>query len=266
MNEINMTVLANEAIARDTYRMTFQCPDAAFFKAFRPGRFIQVRVPGAGELLLRRPFAVETLDPAQQRFTMAYVVCGQGSDALSRVAPGAGISVLGPLGNPFDVKEHQRIWLLGGSVGIAPLHSIAQSHPDRQYHSFVGFGSAADAYDLSPMEAYGDVTLCTDDGSKGYAGYAVDAVMEALDRGEQPDVIFACGPGKMLAALGRALEKRQYPVPCFISMEARMGCGTGLCLVCNCKTKTSDGDWQYQRACVNGPVFPIQEVIFDEIR
>lgn len=265
MKETIMTVTSNAAIARATYRMEIHCPDPGFFEAFLPGRFIQVRVPNADGLLLRRPFAVETICPERNAFTLAYVVCGQGTAALAEASSGAAISILGPLGKPFDAGEHQKIWLLGGSVGIAPLHSIAQAHPDRQYHSFVGFASAADAFDLSDMAAYGDVTLCTDDASGGYGGFAVDAAMEALDSGHLPDVIFACGPGKMFAALDRALAARNYPVPCFISMESRMGCGTGVCLVCNCKRKAENGDWQYVRACLDGPVFPIQEVIFDEI-
>lgn len=260
-----VTVLANRAIARDSYRLELYCQEPVFFAAFRPGRFVLVAIPGAGELLLRRPFAVEAVDEKTRKFTLVYIVRGRGTAALSQVSPGRSLSVLGPLGNSFDVKDYQNIWLLAGREGIAPLRGIAQAHPERNYHSFVGFAKGSDVFDLSPIADYGPVTLCTDDGSSGYPGYAVDAAMEAFDREEEkPDLLLACGPGAMLAALDRALKVRNYPLPCFVSMETRMGCGTGVCLVCNCKIKAGD-DWQYKRCCVDGPIFPIEEVLFDEI-
>ena len=265
MYELSMTVLSNQPIARDIYRMAIHCNDPRFFEAFQGGQFIQLRVPQAGDLLLRRPFAVETVSPHNQSFTIAYQLAGKGTRALVVAQPGMPISIVGPLGSPFDVAAAQDIWLLGGGVGIAPLHSVAQAHPDRRYRSYVGFTNKDFAFDLSPLAAYGELVLCTDDGSAGYDGYAVSAAMEALDRGERPDLILACGTGQMLAALGVAMAQRNYPVPCLISMESRMGCGTGVCLTCNCKTKKVDGGWQYLRSCVEGPVFPLEEVLFDEI-
>lgn len=266
MYEIDMTVLSNQPIARDIYRMVIQCDDPCFFAAFQGGQFVQLRIPQAGELLLRRPFAVETVHPGERTFTIVYQLAGKGTRALVAAQAGSPISIVGPLGSPFHIANAQEIWLLGGGVGVAPLHSVAQAHPDRRYRSYVGFSNEAFIFDLSLLAAYGELVICTDDGSAGYDGYAVSAAMEALDRGERPDLILACGTGQMLAALGAAMEARGYPAPCLISMESRMGCGTGVCLTCNCKRKTADGGWQYQRSCVEGPVFPLEEVLFDEIR
>jgi dihydroorotate dehydrogenase electron transfer subunit len=53
-------------------------------------------------------------------------------------------------------------------------------------------------------------------------------------------------------------------VPCQVSMEQRMGCGIGACLVCACKVKAqAEDDFSYKRVCKDGPVFWSDEVIFD---
>ena len=47
-----------------------------------------------------------------------------------------------------------------------------------------------------------------------------------------------------------------------MSLEERMGCGIGACLVCACRTKDKNGDEQYSHVCKNGPVFDAKEVLW----
>ena len=49
-------------------------------------------------------------------------------------------------------------------------------------------------------------------------------------------------------------------IPVYVSLEARMGCGLGACLVCTCGIRTADGD-KNLRVCADGPVFRLDEVI-----
>jgi dihydroorotate dehydrogenase electron transfer subunit len=50
-----------------------------------------------------------------------------------------------------------------------------------------------------------------------------------------------------------------------LSLEERMGCGMGACLSCVCKVKVAtESGWEYQRVCMEGPVFAAREVIFDD--
>ena len=71
------------------------------------------------------------------------------------------------------------------------------------------------------------------------------------------DVILACGPAPMLRALKAGIKERGISVPCYVSLEERMGCGIGACLVCVCKTQDGKGN---RRVCKDGPVFNINEV------
>ena len=45
----------------------------------------------------------------------------------------------------------------------------------------------------------------------------------------------------------------------YVSMENRMGCGVGACLVCSCKTNGGN-----KKVCKDGPVFRAEEVFGDE--
>ena len=97
--------------------------------------------------------------------------------------------------------------------------------------------------------------FATDDGSFGEKGFVAE-VLERHIEDIQPDVIFACGPEPMLKSL-----KKFSAVPTYVSLEQRMGCGIGACLVCACKIKKADGEHNL-RVCKDGPVFLFDEVFY----
>ena len=99
-------------------------------------------------------------------------------------------------------------------------------------------------------------TVATDDGSYGYNGFAVNLLEEMLDKGEG-DIVYSCGPMPMLRAVKKIAETRG--VKCQLSLEQRMGCGIGACLVCTCETN-SNRTHKHKRVCKNGPVFWSSEV------
>ena len=95
---------------------------------------------------------------------------------------------------------------------------------------------------------------CTDDGSVGYHGYPTDLLTEIA-----PEVLYVCGaPGMMKVAREYC---RKLGIIGFASMEQRMGCGVGACLVCSVRVMR-DGKEKLLRACADGPVFPIEEIVF----
>ena len=99
------------------------------------------------------------------------------------------------------------------------------------------------------------IFIATDDGSQVkrlVTGFEVEK--------ELPDMVFICGPTVMMKAGVELLKK--HNISCEVSMEQRMGCGIGACLVCVCKIKKDD-DWNYTQICKSGPVFSGDEVIFD---
>ena len=95
----------------------------------------------------------------------------------------------------------------------------------------------------------------TDDGSYGEKMNSVQAFEKDLKAGNIPDVVLACGPTPMLRALKGLCEREN--LTCFVSLEERMGCGFGACVVCVCDLTNG----KKARVCKDGPVFNANEVV-----
>ena len=108
---------------------------------------------------------------------------------------------------------------------------------------------------MDELEKSEKLTVVTDDGSFGGNGNAVESYLKDADKLEA-DCIIACGPPVMLKVLKQKLIERGNKIPCYVSLEERMGCGIGACLVCVCKK----ADGSNARVCKDGPVFDINEV------
>ena len=165
------------------------------------------------------------------------------------------IRVLGPLGTGFDGKGAQCVYFVGGGVGVAPICCAMDAFATAESRAFFGFRTAAHAYGMT--QAPCAVTAVSDDGSLGERAL-VTKPLEAAICARKPDVVMACGPTPMLAAVQALCET--YGVPCQLSLEERMGCGIGACLGCNVKIMQPDGGWRYKRVCKDGPVFDAKEV------
>jgi dihydroorotate dehydrogenase electron transfer subunit len=99
--------------------------------------------------------------------------------------------------------------------------------------------------------------LTTDDGSIGRKAFVTDVLKEVID---EVDEVCACGPIPMLKGIAEICENANKP--CQVSLEERMGCGIGACLVCACEVKRNDGSQDYVHVCKDGPVFDSREVVF----
>ena len=97
--------------------------------------------------------------------------------------------------------------------------------------------------------------VTTDDGSYARHGFVTDVLQELV---ADATGVAACGPKPMLKAIA-ALAK-DAGLPCQVSMEERMGCGIGACLVCACALKAENGETKYGHVCKDGPVFNAEEV------
>ena len=86
----------------------------------------------------------------------------------------------------------------------------------------------------------------------------LQSLLERLER-EKPDKVYTCGPMPMIKSIAEICIERG--IFCEVSMEQRMGCGIGACLVCACKVKHGD-DFEYEHVCKDGPVFPAERLIF----
>lgn len=219
------------------------------------GQFLHLEVPGLASVL-RRPFCLYKFDA--QSVTIVVAVVGRGTELLCKARPGDRMRAILPLGNGFVLgREHKRIALIGGGVGCAPLAAVGLCYPDRQYRAYLGF-SGKDKICLTEDFAFADTTVCTDDGSVGYKGYPTDACKADM-ADFKPDVLLVCGADGLIKAAARL--SLSTGVPGYVSTESRMGCGVGACLVCACAVKNPDGSVSNKRACADGPVFSLEELV-----
>lgn len=232
-------VKESKSIARDVWEITLAGDTSALR---HPGQFANVRFDG---LFLRRPISVCTWN--NETMKMIYKVIGKGTACLSQFHPGDKVDLLTGLGNGFTpaAAKGKRIAIIGGGVGVPPLYGLMERLKGEDVHCVLGFNTAADVFYVKEFEDLGaKVTVTTVDGSLGMKGFVTDALKDI-----EYDYYFACGPMPMLKAVHAIGKDGQ------LSLEARMGCGVGVCMSCSCQMMTG-----MKRICLEGPVFTSAEV------
>lgn len=200
----------------------------------RAGQFVNIGwSPGP---LLRRPFSVYRAERDNVEIVLKAV--GAGTEQLLAMEVGDRVSCLGPLGRGFELPTGAgSAVLVSGGLGVAPMQLAAREARSAGLHVTWVHGARTEVELCA--EAEGDkVVWATDDGSHGFRGTAVAAAPDA-------DVVLACGPNRMLAAVAERWPEAQ------VSIETYMGCGTGVCL--GCAVPLVRGG--YDRACKEGPVY-----------
>lgn len=251
MKELVSTVKEVKNIAENVWSLTVTLPESV--GEIKGGQFLNIST-GDSSRLLKRPFGIVKAEGRD--VTVCFQVKGDGTVALSQAKTGDKLPVLLPLGNGFDIPANAKnIVVLGGGVGIFPLVPAISGNKDKKFYSYIGFRNKNCACLLEEFSKSEKLTVVTDDGSLGKKNNAVSAYFDEIES-VPADLIIACGPPVMLKALKCKLEEKGVKTPCLVSLEERMGCGVGACLVCVCKK--SDGS--NARVCKDGPVFDINEV------
>jgi dihydroorotate dehydrogenase electron transfer subunit len=251
MKELIAKVKENKEIAQNIYSITLTLPESV--GKIKGGQFLNLSC-GSSKLLLKRPFGIVKVEGDD--VTVCYQVKGEGTQQLTQAKKGDSLNVLLPLGNGFDIPESAKnIVVLGGGVGIFPLISVIREHKDKNFYSYIGFRNKDAACLLNEFEKSKKLTVVTDDGSLGVKDNAISAYLKEKDK-ISADLIIACGPPIMLKILKQKIKEEGITIPCLVSLEERMGCGIGACLVCVCK-KSDGGN---ARVCKDGPVFNINDV------
>ena len=222
----------------------------------RPGQFLHIKC--GHSRMLRRPISIcEWMgDEPEDLVSVVFEVRGDGTAWLSRRKPGDRLDVLGPLGNGFDVQRKGKYLLVGGGIGVPPMLGCVTPGSI----AILGCRSAdreMPALTEKFREECKEVILCSDDGTVGYHGFVDALVRQELEQDRNYDAVLACGPKPMLRNVAKVAQ--EFGVPCQVSMEERMGCGVGACLVCACDMK----DGTRKHVCKDGPVFDSKEVDWD---
>ncbi len=244
-------VSSQEALAHDIYSMVITTEQIA--KEAKPGQFISV-YSRDGASLLPRPISICEIDG--NRLRIVYRVAGKGTKEFSGYRPGDQVRIMGPLGNgfPLEAAEGKKALIIGGGIGIFPLLELAKGLKGRKE---IVLGYRDHVFMKEAFEAWGPVSVATEDGSQGTKGNVLDAVRE---KGIEADVIYACGPAPMLKGIQAFAAERNLEA--WISLEERMACGIGACLGCVCKSREVDHhtNVRNKRICKDGPVFRGEEV------
>lgn len=251
--KVRARILSQEQIASDVYSMWLEVGRIA--EGAKPGQFVSVYCEDKSRLL-PRPISICEIDAERQALRLVYRVVGKGTEEFSNMQAGQSLDVMGPLGNGFPLErgEGKKVFLIGGGIGIPPMLQLAKEL-SAQKQIVVGYRD--ELFLKEDLEAYGQVTVATEDGSAGVKGNVLDAISQS---GLTADVIYACGPTPMLRAL--KAYAAEHHMECWLSLEERMACGIGACLACVCKsTEVDDHSHVHnKRICKDGPVFLATEV------
>lgn len=248
-------VVSKKTLAKEIYDYTIYCPEIA--AEAQCGQFVNIKADG---FMLRRPISICGIDKEKGTLRIVFEVRGEGTKALARINEGEMIDIIAPLGGRgFELLGNdKKAVIIGGGIGNPPMVPIAE-HYGKNAVVISGFRNASAVILQEDFAGTGaEVILCTDDGTAGRKGFVTDALAEVLEK-DKPDIIYACGPNVMLRRIVEQADK--YGIRCQVSLEERMGCGVGACLVCACRT-IRDGKEYYSHVCKDGPVFESKEVIF----
>jgi dihydroorotate dehydrogenase electron transfer subunit len=284
---INATIVENVSVARDTYRVRFACP--AIAERITPGQFIMLRLAGCDDPLLGRPLALyDAILSAKGEavwLDVVYLVAGKFTRRLAGCTSGQSLEVWGPLGNGFPPQTGEHLIMLAGGIGQTPFLALAAEHLARKSYGrpprsvpnpkriTLCYGARSKPY-LAGVDDFRnlgvDVRLSTDDGTAGHHGFVTDLLRQLLDEEVgrtkpqttsdpgQKAAIVCCGPEPMMAAVAEIAH--EYRMPCQVSLETPMACGIGICFTCVAKVCQPNGNWDYKRTCVEGPVFAAEQI------
>lgn len=283
MRLVTSELVESREILPGQWLQSYHAPHLA--SGARAGQFVHVRPGDFSGLVLRRPFSINTADAATGIVSIHFRTIGRGTEWFTRLRPGDGIDILGPLGRPYEVDPRSRhLLLVAGGLGMAGVRFLADEaiRDGRQVTLLFGAAGARDVYPSSLLPDEVEYVIATDDGSVGHHGFVTELVpgYEAW-----ADQAFACGPWPMLAALARQAAGRRERLGVArlgrkrgagradppgspaarrraflqVSMEQNMGCAVGACLGCVVMGSTGSP----QRVCREGPVFAAEEIAWE---
>lgn len=212
------------------------------------------------DVLLGRPISIyhsEKRADGSVELSFLILLKGKGTKELCSLEPGDKLNLIGPCGNifPMPADGSGKVLIIGGGIGVAPVAGFAETLTNVSYDFYASFKSGS--YGLENVKAE-KLVITTDDGSVGVHGMLPAALTEDVLREGNYSAVYACGPTPMLAYIQKICKA--VGVKCWLSMEAHMACGVGVCL--GCVIDTTEGK---KRCCKEGPVFDGDILIFNPV-
>jgi len=253
-------------LVSDTLVFTVRFTDERAAAGFRhrPGQFVMLSVPGAGEA----PISISSSPTRPEVLELCVRRAGRVTRALHRMRATDVLGIRGPYGNGFPVEalEGNDVLLIAGGLGMAPLRSLLWYALDNRERFtslalLYGARSPTDMLfrdELASLVDRPDITtlLTVDRDPAGGWPHHVGLLPALLDRIRVvPATTYAavCGPPivyrfvlQKLLALGFSKDR------ILMSLERRMKCGVGKCGHCSVG---------YKYTCLHGPIFTYWDAI-----
>lgn len=259
MKQYQLPILSNQQVSTRYWHM--EVDTSMLDVAINPGQFFNIRCADRFSPFLRRPLSVYRINPSSIEFL--YLVKGKGTSAMTMLQAGDRLDILGPLGKGFEApKENQSILLVARGVGIATLAAVAQKAYDHN-NQCVAVLSARTKEDLlaaAYLQEFGaTIYQVTEEMGTSAVEDVHTLIEEQILSTYRIDKIYTCG-SERLAKMSQHIAST-YQIPGEIALEEHMGCAMGACYACVCDIKESE-QVKSVRVCVDGPVFPLDQVVF----
>jgi dihydroorotate dehydrogenase electron transfer subunit len=256
IKQLISAVVHNQEIIPSVHLLTVAVPQMT--EMAKPGQFIMVQC--GKELTLRRPLSIHHVTESGH-ISFLFSAVGKGTSWLTNRQKGDNLDLIGPLGNGFSINPATKhVLLIAGGIGIAPLAFLARELIS-QHNTVTLLAGAHTSIELFPHNFLHEkikMEVATEDGSAGIKGMVTDLLANHIGESDQ---VFACGPLAMYQSIGNIVRKVESIHNIQVSLEVRMGCGIGTCYGCSIKTKQG-----MKQVCQDGPVFNLEDVIWQEIK
>jgi len=227
-----------------------------------PGQFVQVSMLGIGEA----PISVSSGPAADSTFELVVRSCGNVSNAIHKLEPGAKLGVRGPFGNGFcteSLKGKDIIFICGG-IGLVPTRSLIKDVLAKRGDygdCSIMFGCKSPEErlftdELDEWRGMSDVKLLEtiDRESPNWDGHVgvITTLFPQLEiKSPKDTVAIVVGPPIMyrfviIECLNAGIDEENI----IMSLERHMKCGVGKCGHCQINQKY---------VCQDGPVFSYAE-------
>ena len=250
-------ILETEELAASILRFRIHCPQVAGF--CRPGQFVIVKQTETSE---RIPLTIADFSEEDEWIELVVQIVGDSTHKMTGLSQGDRFEdVVGPLGHPSEIKNFGTVVMIGGGLGIAPIHPIqrALKEAGNKIISIIGSRNSDLLFWREAMQQSADeLKIVTDDGSAGLKGFVTTALQQLINSGEKIDRVIAIGPAVMMRAVSEVT--RTAAIPTIVSLNSIMIDGTGMCGGC----RVNIGG-QTRFTCVDGPEFDAHQVDFETL-
>jgi len=225
----------------------------------KAGQFVILRIDETGE---RIPLTLAEWEPKKGTIALIFLEAGVSTRKLGALGVEDEIlDVVGPLGNPSEIKNYGSVAVVCGGVGTAAAYPIAKALKEagNQVVSIIGARTAELLILEDEMKSFSDeLYISTDDGSKGHKGFVSDVLKMLVEKGYRFDIVYAIGPPMMMRATANVTKS--HSIKTIVSLNPIMVDGMGMCGACRV---TVGGETKF--ACLDGPEFDGHLVNFDEL-